>query len=72
MADRSYWDWPFLDDGHRDLVAELEAFAQREIAPHAEDHGDIDGICRRFVASLGEVPVHAGQQFAIDANGRAR
>ena len=54
MADRTYLDWPFFDDTHRTLVAELEDFAVREIAPHAGEHDDVDGICRRFVAVLGE------------------
>ncbi|MDE2614954.1 MAG: acyl-CoA dehydrogenase family protein, partial [Burkholderiales bacterium] len=27
MADRSYQDWPFFDDGHRALVAELERWS---------------------------------------------
>ena len=67
MADRTYLDWPFFDDTHRTLVAELEDFAVREIAPHAGEHDDVDGICRRFVAVLGEagwlrycVPAEAG------------
>ena len=32
MPDRSFLDWPFLDDTHRTLVRDLEPWVAREIA----------------------------------------
>lgn len=51
MADRSFLDWPFLDDSHRALAANLEAWC----AAHLTDHPceDVDAECRRLVALLG-------------------
>lgn len=51
MADASFLAWPFLDDGHRALAADLEAWCAAELtAPH--DEGDIDGQCRDLLARL--------------------
>ena len=50
MADRSFLDWPFLDDHHRRLAAELEEWAAREL--HTIDHDDVDGTCRELVRRL--------------------
>ena len=52
MADRSFLDWPFLDDGHRTLAADLEAWC---VANLADTHGsDTDAECRRLVRALGD------------------
>ncbi|NNG05106.1 MAG: acyl-CoA dehydrogenase [Inquilinus sp.] len=51
MADRSFLDWPFFDDGHRALAAGLEEWA-RAVLP--ADHADIDAACRRLVAALAD------------------
>ncbi len=53
MADKSFLDWPFFDDDHRRMAAELEAWTAAEIAPHAHQEDDVDGLCRRFVEKLG-------------------
>ena len=53
MADRSFLDWPFLDDGHRRLAADLEAWCQAHLA-HAHSDDDIDGQCRALLAKLGQ------------------
>lgn len=51
MADRSFLDWPFLDDSHRTLAADLEAWCAAHLTDH---HGeDVDAECRRLVALLG-------------------
>jgi acyl-CoA dehydrogenase len=52
MADRSFLDWPFLDDGHRTLAHDLDAWC----AAHLTDHhtADIDGECRALVRALGD------------------
>jgi acyl-CoA dehydrogenase len=54
MADRSFLRWPFLDEEHRRLAADLEAWASAEIAPLAHEEDDIDASTRRFVKMLGE------------------
>lgn len=54
MADRSFLAWPFFEDSHRQLADELEGWAAREIAPLANDEGDIDAACRHLVSLLAE------------------
>ncbi|NYS24463.1 acyl-CoA dehydrogenase family protein [Rhodobacteraceae bacterium 2376] len=51
MADRSYIDWPFFEDRHRDLAAGLEAWCAAHLPV---DHGDVDAACRGLVAALGD------------------
>ena len=51
MSDTSYLGWPFFDDSHRKLQAELEFWAAANISD--EHHADTDEACRDFVASLG-------------------
>ncbi len=56
MPDSSYLDWPFLDDRHRQLAADLRAWAEANIRPlEHEVHGrtDVDDLCRRLVGMLG-------------------
>jgi acyl-CoA dehydrogenase len=50
MADRSFLDWPFFEDRHRDLAARLEAWCAVHLPV---DHADIDAACRGLVAALG-------------------
>lgn len=50
MADRSFLDWPFFEDRHRDLAARLETWCAANLPV---DHGDIDQACRDLVARLG-------------------
>ncbi|MFE0757248.1 acyl-CoA dehydrogenase family protein [Inquilinus sp. NPDC058860] len=52
MPDRSFLDWPFFEDRHRALAAELDAWAGATL-PGLVDHRDVDGSCRRLVAALG-------------------
>ncbi len=58
MADRSFLDWPFLDDEHRALAERLETWAGDVIAPleHEEPRDDdaLDALCRRLVGLLAE------------------
>lgn len=51
MADRSFLDWPFLDESHRALAADLEAWCFTHLTGHHGD--DVDAECRRLVALLG-------------------
>ena len=50
MADRTYLDWPFLEDRHRSLKTALDEWCAGRSFPH---DGDIDDICRGLVADLG-------------------
>jgi acyl-CoA dehydrogenase len=51
MSDTRYLDWPFLDDSHRTLARELEAWASANII---EAHGsDVDAQCKALVRTLG-------------------
>ena len=52
MPDRSFLDWPFLDDAHRRLAGELRAYAEAELGEHATDI-DLDSRARSLVERLG-------------------
>jgi acyl-CoA dehydrogenase len=52
MSDRNFLDWPFFDDSHRWLAADLESWC---FANLAHNHGpDVDAECRSLVARLGQ------------------
>lgn len=53
MTDRSFLAWPFFEHRHRDLEAEVLAFARNEV-PALVDHHDPDQSCRKLVAALGD------------------
>jgi acyl-CoA dehydrogenase len=52
MSDKSYLDWPFFDQTHRELVAKLEGWAAYELSD-THDTADVDGTCRALVSGLG-------------------
>jgi acyl-CoA dehydrogenase len=55
MPDRSYLRWPFLDDAHRALAGELDAWAAAEVGSLAEpDEAAIDEHCRALVSALAD------------------
>jgi len=74
MADKSFLQWPFLDDSHRALVRDLESWCESELSliPHTEE--DIDGQCRLLLRKLGDggwlrytIPAsHGGMFDALD------
>ncbi|WP_310449858.1 acyl-CoA dehydrogenase family protein [Sulfuritalea sp.] len=73
MSDKSYLDWPFFDDRHRQLQADLERWASANISD--DHHGDTDAACRDFVKRLGAAgwlryavggSAHGGQYDVID------
>lgn len=47
----SHLDWPFFDGAHRDLAAQVQAWARSRAG--ALPHGDVDAACRRWVSDLG-------------------
>ena len=63
MADRSFLDWPFFDQSHRDLARKAEDWAAVNVAGLV-DHHDVDGTCRRLVAAMGKAGflAHAAPQ----------
>ncbi|SDD48830.1 acyl-CoA dehydrogenase [Paracoccus isoporae] len=67
MADRSFLDWPFFEERHRALAADLEGWAAENL--RAIDHADTDAACRRLVASLGEAGFLT--HSAVDPDGEA-
>jgi acyl-CoA dehydrogenase len=53
MPDRSYRRWPFLDDAHRALADELDAWAAAEVGSLDEpDEASLDDHCRGLVRAL--------------------
>jgi acyl-CoA dehydrogenase len=51
MADRSFLDWPFFDNSHRELSAILESWCELHLAMAHGD--DVEAECRALVAKLG-------------------
>jgi len=55
MSDRSYLDWPFLEDAHRELATRVAGWAEDRFGDHGFDaHDDVDGDCRTILKALGE------------------
>ncbi len=54
MPDATYLDWPFFDEQHRALAAELEIWAARLAAPLAHREIEVDNTCRTLVAALAD------------------
>jgi acyl-CoA dehydrogenase len=53
MPDRTYLDWPFLDDEHRALQAALDAWAAEHVGEAGEVGEDgLDARCRELVGAL--------------------
>jgi acyl-CoA dehydrogenase len=50
MSDRSFLDWPFFEERHRELAGALEAWCTGHLPV---DHSDVDAACRGLVALLG-------------------
>jgi len=54
MPDPSYLEWPFLDESHRALKAELDQWCESNAAALEQEHADLDATCRGLVKLLGE------------------
>ena len=55
--DKSYLNWPFLEDRHRQLATTLDDWAREHIAPLEAAHGsgtNVDGICADLLARLAD------------------
>ncbi|WFP63108.1 acyl-CoA dehydrogenase family protein [Mesorhizobium sp. WSM4904] len=51
MPDRTFLDWPFFEDRHRQLAERLDAWCAKNLPV---DHHDVDAACRALVAMLGQ------------------
>jgi acyl-CoA dehydrogenase len=51
MIERSFLSWPFLEERHRRLADEIDAWAKANLTQ--ADHRDVDASCRDLVARLG-------------------
>jgi acyl-CoA dehydrogenase len=54
MSDKDFLNWPFLEDQHRQLAAELEAWCEQTLEQLPLDHSDVDAECRLLVTELGK------------------
>lgn len=52
MADKTFLNWPFFEDRHRDLAQRLDAWSANNLA--GIDHTDTDAACAALVAALGD------------------
>ena len=70
MSEKSYLQWPFLEQSHRDLEAALDHWAKANMTRLTEnEHHDLDGTCRALVKALGEAGFTA---YAVPASGGGR
>ena len=51
MPDRSFLLWPFFEEQHRDLAAQIDHWCAENLPV---DHSDTDAACRKLVVALGE------------------
>lgn len=68
MADKNYLTWPFFEEKHRLLEAQLDAWASQHIQCIHASHGtDVDQACKNFVSKLADGQwlqyAIAGQEF---------
>lgn len=53
MPDATYLDWPFFDDGHRQLAQTLDQWAGANLAAAGAHGSDVDAKCRSLVRAYG-------------------
>jgi len=53
MLDRSFLQWPFFDDHHRKLAADLESWCEREMRDF-DPGAEIDNACRKVIKKFGD------------------
>lgn len=52
LVDKSYLNWPFLEDKHRELAADIETWAQANIEGNPHGDIDVDAECKTLVQQL--------------------
>lgn len=50
---RDHLDWPFFEERHKVFLSKVEGYADGR-SSEAAHHGNVDALCREFVAGLGE------------------
>src|SRR5437763_8990661 len=53
MPGKNFLNWPFFEDHHRKLAADLDAWCARELSDFDHDE-DVDVACRRVVKKFGD------------------
>jgi acyl-CoA dehydrogenase len=54
LSKSSHFEWPFFEDRHRTLAADVQAWAARNIAQEDQGHEkDVDAACRKLVGQFG-------------------
>jgi len=51
MSDKSFLDWPFFEQRHRELAQKLDRWADSNLS--GIDHSDVDSACVELVSRLG-------------------
>ncbi len=54
MADKSFLDWPFLDDSHRTLAKNLDQWCHDVNLADMHSDNDVDGQCRTLVRLIAQ------------------
>jgi acyl-CoA dehydrogenase len=54
MSDRTFLHWPFFEERHRKLAAELEVWAVTAVAPKGRSYNSVDDACRALVKALAD------------------
>jgi len=62
MADKSFLSWPFFEDRHRRIAAQLDQWAAGNLG--SIDHSDTDSACKSLVSALGAAGIakHSGAE----------
>lgn len=67
MSDKSYLNWPFLEDQHRQLEKDIDAWATENMASLvANEHEALDQTCIDIVRALGKAGF---TRYAVPASG---
>jgi acyl-CoA dehydrogenase len=75
MSDKGFLRWPFFEDHHRALAAQVDAWAAAAVPHLVGDHHDADAACRRLVSAMGAAgwlncaapDIDGGQTFDLRA-----
>ena len=69
MADRTFLDWPFFQERHRQLAAKLGKWAAKKVGAMGPSHNadSVDNHCRALVKALGK---GGWLEHAAPANGK--
>lgn len=59
MVDQTFLEWPFFEDRHRQLSADLRAWCRENIGMHGDHETDADTVSSGFVQALGQAGFNA-------------